>query len=381
MKNSADKFHKITTAIFIVLVATFLILLAYVYYLYSAADEQVKLMQSFQVTINEVNVFGKEFLDWRQICLYSIRSVVVFSLIITILSCGLMVILKTSKYVKRTSINFFIGLGIFFFFHLEYINLHLHKVMDDNGVEIYYYGYQKHNHAGYQRNPLFIASQSMSYYQEYLDGNQESLKLFYNTIEWLKENRTIENGVSYFIYDYDILEYEMRAPWKSGLANSRAVLAFRLAHEVSKDSVYLDIARSCILAYNIPVEEGGFLVDMKGGKYWYAEYPRPDGSTPLVLNGMMSILIALHTFQEYSDDDFALDLFDKGIAALKYELPNYDIDGGSYYDQKSKVAYDSYHLLHISQLNQLYRMTNEAMFKEYHEKWSAYAVEQGWSND
>ena len=362
------KIDKIVAALFWVsFIATFVILF-FTYYLYFSAQEQVILAQSFQIGLDELNEYSREFLDIRNYAKYALRINAFLCAISFLVSILLYFKHKQKKRLKPASFVLLVGGGVFLFYHLEFTYLRLETVLDDKGVEIYYYGYQQHHHAGYQRNPLFIASQAINYHKDYKKGDEQNLDRFNNTIDWLIENRTVDGEASYYLYDYEILSYEMKPPWKSGLANSRVLLAFLEAHKAYDDEKYLEYAHSCVLPYTISVDDGGFLVKLSENSNWYAEYPRTDGSTPMVLNGMMSIVLALNEYQKYAPNELAQELLRKGMTGLKEKLPEFDNKGGSYYDLKEREATKSYHLLHISLLNQLYEATGEELFLEYHDK-------------
>ena len=65
-------------------------------------------------------------------------------------------------------------------------------------------------------------------------------------------------------------------------------------------------------------------------------------------------------------------LFDNGIISLKAHLSDYDAGGWTYYDALGNVAVKKYHHIHVVQLLQLYEITGDTMFLEYHNKWRGY---------
>jgi hypothetical protein len=191
------------------------------------------------------------------------------------------------------------------------------------------------------------------------------------------DHRTIEGDATYYTCDFYLLAYDEQAPWRCGLANSRVILALKLAHEHTQDQKYLDAAQSSLYSFTIPVTEGGLTKKLSDDSWWYCEYPKRNNESPMVLNGMLSILIAMHKYHVYSEDPLAKELFDKGIVALKSKLPEFDNNGNSYYDLRKKPASKDYHKIHISLLNQLYEILPDEMFKSYSDKWQAYANENG----
>lgn len=64
--------------------------------------------------------------------------------------------------------------------------------------------------------------------------------------------------------------------------------------------------------------------------WWYEEYADPGGRNPRVLNGMIFALEGIYDFWLITGDDMARMIFEKGILALRAELPRYDAWGWSY---------------------------------------------------
>tara|TARA_Y100000385_G_scaffold233327_1_gene246116 strand:+ start:467 stop:709 length:243 start_codon:yes stop_codon:yes gene_type:complete len=73
-----------------------------------------------------------------------------------------------------------------------------------------------------------------------------------------------------------------------------------------------------------------------------------------------------------------LELYEKGLVALKDNLARFDDNGFSFYDLKNKSAGKSYHMIHISLLKQLYAFEPDPLFETYRVKWQNYATEQDW---
>ena len=86
---------------------------------------------------------------------------------------------------------------------------------------------------------------------------------------------------------------------------------------------------------------------------------------------MMFAVLGIHEYYEYTKDADAQYLFEPGVRALKEELPYYDKDGYSCYDILGTPA-KKYHEIHVQLLGQLYEITREEIFKEYHDKWGSY---------
>jgi len=90
---------------------------------------------------------------------------------------------------------------------------------------------------------------------------------------------------------------------------------------------------------------------------------------------MIQAILAINEYYKDTNDTSAKYLFDQGILALKNELPKYDSNGTSLYDRLGLPANSFYKSLHVRQLEQLYDLTHEPIFKTFHDKWNKYNME------
>jgi heparosan-N-sulfate-glucuronate 5-epimerase len=182
----------------------------------------------------------------------------------------------------------------------------------------------------------------------------------------------VANAINYG--NYSILEYDFPWPiynmtpkWRSGMAQGQAIQALVKAHEITGDANYIDTAHMLLNSFFVKVKDGGVTYKTPTG-WWYEEYADIGGKESRVLNGMMYTLLGIHEYYQYTGDNNAKHLFDQGIVALKNNLSLYDHNGYSYYDILGSPAWE-YHNVHIELSGQLYNITKEKTFKEYHDKW------------
>ena len=57
---------------------------------------------------------------------------------------------------------------------------------------------------------------------------------------------------------------------------------------------------------------------------------------------------------------------------MKNKLANFDIKYWSKYDDDKRICSPFYHKLHIAQLNVMYDLFGDNIYKEYAEKWGGY---------
>ena len=93
---------------------------------------------------------------------------------------------------------------------------------------------------------------------------------------------------------------------------------------------------------------------------------------PYVLNGFMYSLIRLYEYWKLTRSEKALELFNKGIRALKLMIHKFDLEYWTAYDLLGTIARLPKHELHIRFSKKLYEITGDELFKKYHIKWSGY---------
>jgi len=244
-------------------------------------------------------------------------------------------------------------------------------LVDESGIPIVDYKYQGELYIGEQRNPVTISLKALEYYERYEAGDEEGEQLFLNCSDWL-----IDNAV---LYDsYAVLEYEfywsygnMTPPWRSGMAQGLALQVLIRAHSITNDEKYLNSAQRLLNCFFVGLENGGVTRKSAASGWWYEEYADEGSEETRVLNGMMFAVIGIHDYYQYTGDADAKYLFDQGIKALEKGLPMYDNNGNSYYDILGNPS-GKYHDIHIELLDQLYRITDRDIFKEYHHRWKDY---------
>lgn len=353
------------------------IVVGYFQYLFNDMLHQVELLKAFEVELKEINAADHWFLDVRIVTSWCLKIVAYLSAA-TFLILSLYAILKKSgKSFGKAMVTLIIGAGFFTYYHTLFFDSKMESFVDNNGVLYFYYGYGHENraHIGFQRNPLFIASKALEYHADFKEtGNEQSLMYFDNSKNWLVQHQTVEGNAIYFESDFPVLRYDIPAPFRCGLANSRVLKVFQVSHEVHQDSSMIELCRGILNSFAVNTAEGGTRVVLTDDAWWYCEYPKRDGSSPMVLNGMISILLALHEYHQYSQDSLAKELFDKGVNAVKLKLPEFDNNGNSFYDLQKLPASRDYHRLHIDLLQKLYDVSGEEIFIEYSRKWNELAL-------
>lgn len=240
---------------------------------------------------------------------------------------------------------------------------------DSKGIPVVNYYSTPGIHVGVQRNPVEVCQYGLRYYEAFLSGNSEKKQFFLNCADWLVANATYTDSFAFYYYNYPKPDYAVFPPWLSAMTQGMALRVLVNAHRVTNNQTYLSCAKKCLNTFILPVDSGGITYKSSFG-WWYEEYAHSKSVKPKVLNGFMHALIGIQQYHSYIKDSLSAFLFSKGIQSLVYELPKYDAGNGySWYDALKSEANKTYHAVHLLQLNQLFRETNNPIFEVYHTKW------------
>jgi len=240
--------------------------------------------------------------------------------------------------------------------------------LDNKGVPYIKYGKISGKHIGKQRNPFGVGQYAVKYYEKFKKTNNDKQKIhLLNCANWILENG-VKNDDSVFLeYNFPWPQYNLKKPWRSGMAQGQALKALGKAFEVSKENKYLNFAKLLLNAFYVEVKDGGITYKSSEG-WWYEEFASKNGPISKVLNGMLFALLGIYDYYEITKDKKAKFLFEKGRAALIKELPKFDNKGFSDYDLLGNLS-RHYHQVHIDLLDKIYSITKDEIFWEYCEKW------------
>jgi|GEM_PF-592868 hypothetical protein len=248
-------------------------------------------------------------------------------------------------------------------------------ISDRAGIPLIGYGYVDGVHIGFQRNPVTIAHYAVDYYNNYKQtGNKIFKKLSLANSNWLVEHTVNHGNYSILEYNFPWPHYNLSSPWRSGLAQAEGIIALIKANEMTGNKTYLETANMFLNSFFVTVKHGGVTYKTPQNGWWYETFAGNSSSQPRVLDGMMAAVIGIHSYSKYTNSSAAKYLFDQGISALIHNLARYNVTGYnySYYDILGGHSSLDEHKLHIDLLTQLYNITNDAIFKQYHDTWANY---------
>jgi hypothetical protein len=243
--------------------------------------------------------------------------------------------------------------------------------VDSRGIPVTYYPTQNGISPGYQYNGTIVAKYAIEYYQKLQKQDDSSIrKKFNQCIGWLDSAISEVNGYALYLFNWQQPWYPtVGNPFTSGMTSGRAIEVFTYAFALDGDSNHLRQAARLVHGFSLPIEEGGFTYKEPEG-WWYEELADTALQTPRILDGHIFALTGLHVYYTQTKDSLAKEYFDLGIKALKAALPGFDRgDGYAYYDVQGKLADENYHPLLVGQMNELFKITGDPLFKNYYLKW------------
>lgn len=247
------------------------------------------------------------------------------------------------------------------------------ELTDERGIPYVYYYELNGITAGKQYNPTIVCNYALNYYKQFGPGNHNaSAESFFYCVTWLAEHMTYKNNHAFYQFNWQQPWYDsVGVPYTSGMTSGLAIQVFTDAYRLTKSSKYLEYAKALLNGYFVPVQAGGFTYTGDKG-WWYEELADTAMHTPHILDGHIFAITGVYEYWLVTKDDSAAIIIDKGIQSLKSTLACYDIGNGwAYYDIYKKPADKKYQRILTAQMQQLYSISANSLFKFYYDKWNA----------
>ena len=177
---------------------------------------------------------------------------------------------------------------------------------------------------------------------------------------WAVENQQDDGSWITFAYENPDHPY-------SSMAQGEGISLLIRANIVSGDERYLFAAHKAKDFMLKPIREGG-TTEYEGQDVFFYEYTEK----PLVLNGWIFSIWGLYDYYKHSKDEVVRELFERSLITLKNKLLDFDIKFWSKYDNHKNICSPFYHKLHIAQLNVMYDLFGDSIYKEVAVKWELY---------
>ena len=103
------------------------------------------------------------------------------------------------------------------------------------------------------------------------------------------------------------------------------------------------------------------------GNLWLEEYPRD--LPALTLNGKNFAIFGVYDYYRVTKNTIALKVLRAAITTIKTNIYKYRNENDlSWYCQKHRIKDSGYHLVHIEQLETLYKITDDTLFLKMSKK-------------
>lgn len=212
---------------------------------------------------------------------------------------------------------------------------------------------------------ISIAQYAIGNYDKYLLTNEGIyLKNFLKISEWLLDKQDYRGG-----FDISNVLYSDIGNNYSSMAQSEIASVFIRAYKETTYNKFLIAAKKSIDLMITPIEQGGTMRVIED-KIFFEEVVRKDPY--VILNGWIFSIYGLFDIIKVCDDEIYKEILNTTLNTLKDELSVYDIKFWTYYAKDGTVASPAYHALHVAQLESLYYLTGDIVFKNYYEKWDSY---------
>jgi hypothetical protein len=220
--------------------------------------------------------------------------------------------------------------------------------------------------------PITIGQVGLAVFHSWLQSKDDfDKKRFLKFVNWFSENAEIDPKLgARWLTDVALPQYHNPGPWQSAFTQSRAISILLRGYQLTSRDEYRQLAEKALIPFDYPVTEGGVTSFTEFGPF-YEEYTAEVPT--LVLNGMIFSLCGIYDFvRVFPDHEIAMRHYQDGIKTLTNIIKEYDTGYWSRYNlckadwyPEIDLATITYQHLHISQLELVYRLTNNEIFKTY----------------
>lgn len=206
--------------------------------------------------------------------------------------------------------------------------------------------------AAYQ--PTTITQYGLANWNAYLmTGDEKYREAFMIQAHWLVEHALplVDDAAGWPI-PFASPHYSTPKLWLSALTQGNAISVLVRAYWLTKEDVFLRVARRAICTFERDIRDGGVSTSIGENGVFFEEvavYPATH-----ILNGYLLALFGLYDYVSLSNEPQIAVLIQRSLATLHALLDRYDMGYWSYYDLLSKrPATLFYHALHVTLLEAL----------------------------
>lgn len=224
--------------------------------------------------------------------------------------------------------------------------------------DIYFKRYKKNLSKKYNYGihyfPTVNAILALYIYQNLLEKKSTSFEFMKASKWFLDYDNYIEHENSIFYTNkFPYPMYNLEINWTNGMTQGLILSVLTRVYKITGEEIYLDLIKKIVRSFFDDKSKYSFTRyydDMN--KVWFEEYPSRPSS--FVLNGNLFAIFGLVDYLKVIEDKEVEDLLKKALFSVNDDIMIYRIGNWSYYDRIKKIiSTDSYHDLHIAQLNEI----------------------------
>lgn len=207
---------------------------------------------------------------------------------------------------------------------------------------------------------IAIFQYGLAAYDLYLLSDKKDSSMLAKVVtcaNWGVQNQQKDGAWVTFAYETPEYPYSAMA---QGEGISLLLRAYIETHE-KKYLTATHIAKEFMLK---SFDEGG-PTKYEGNDVFLYECPKE----PLILNGWIFSLWGLMDYCKFTNDENAKSILDKTLDTMERNLPKFNLNYWSMYEDGKRISSPFYHKLHIAQLNVMYDLTGKIIYKQYADKW------------
>lgn len=210
--------------------------------------------------------------------------------------------------------------------------------------------------------PIEIFQYGLGAYDLYLMENDNNmLTKVKASADWAVQNQK-KNG-SWVTFSYENPDHPF-----SSMAQGEGISLLIRAYIALQKSEYLEAADKALKFMLLPILDGG-TTKYDGNDVYFYECTED----PLILNGWIFSLWGLWDYCEfYPDDTETYKILQKTLKTLERVLPKFDNGYWSMYEEGMRICSPFYHKLHIAQLEVMFELTKNPIYKKYADKFEKY---------
>lgn len=248
---------------------------------------------------------------------------------------------------------------------IHYTNSIYNGKFDENGVPMIGIEQDKVVYS-----PINIAQFGFMIHSEYLETKEEHLyETLLSCIDVLERIKTEDETQAVWWHNYYEVKYKINPPWASAMAQGEVISFYLRMYQLINNE---NLLRTAQKAYRFLQLEGGEKTVRRydaAGNLWLEEYPSNPPS--YVLNGFVYALFGLFDLYRITGRTDVKDDIDSCLETLKTNLHRFDAGYWSRYDllKGELVRYYYQKNVHVPQMDVLFILSGETIFKLYRDKW------------